>query len=81
MESNVTLKLDDSLLKQARKAAVDEDLSLSAWVTRLIIESLLKVDGRRVARRKALAALEAGFKLRPGRFTREEIHERRADLP
>ena len=76
MESNVTLKLNDSLLKQARKAAVDDDLSLSAWVTQLIVEKLRKLDDHRVARRKALAALETGFKLKPGRFTREEIHER-----
>jgi hypothetical protein len=76
MGSNVTLKLDDSLLKHARKAAVDDDLSLSAWVTKLIVEKLRKLDDRRVACRKALAALETGFKLNPGRFTREEIHER-----
>jgi len=76
MQSNVTLKLDDSLLKKARKAAIDEDLSLSAWVAKLIVENLRKLDGRRIARKKALAALESGFKLKPGRFTRDQLHER-----
>ncbi len=76
MESNVTLKLDDALLKQARKTAVDEDTSLSAWVANLIVENLRKQDGRRAARRKALAALAAKFELEPGRFTRSELHER-----
>lgn len=76
MERNLTLKLDDSLLKQARKVAVDEDTSLSAWVARLIVENLRKRDGLRSARRRALAVLESGFDLAPGRFTRDELHER-----
>jgi hypothetical protein len=76
MESNVTLKLEDSLLKQARKAAVEENLSLSAWVAKLIVQNLTKADGRRLAKRKAMAALKEGFELQRGRFTRDEIHER-----
>jgi hypothetical protein len=76
VESNVTLKLNDSLLKQARKVAVDEDTSLSAWVAGLIVQQLRKRDAFRTARRKALAALESGFDLKPGRFTRDELHER-----
>jgi hypothetical protein len=76
METNVTLKLDSSLLKQARKVAVDEDTSLSAWVAALIVDNLRKRDGMRAARTKALAALESGFDLTPGRFSREKLHER-----
>ncbi len=76
MGSNITLKLEDSLLKQARKVAVDENTSLSAWVAKLIVDNLRKQDGRRAIRKNALATLEAGFELRPGRFTRDELHER-----
>lgn len=76
MNSNVTLKLDDALLKQARKAAVDENTSLSGWVAELIVENLRKRNRRRSARRRALAALQSGFDLKPGRFTRDELHER-----
>jgi hypothetical protein len=36
----------------------------------------MQLDGRRIARKEALAALESGFKLKPGRFTRDELHER-----
>jgi hypothetical protein len=76
MQSNVTLKLDDALLKEVRKVAVDESMSLSGWVAGLIQDNLRKRGRRRLARRRALVALEAGFDLQPGRFSRDELHER-----
>ena len=76
MQRNVTLKLDDSVLKQARKAAVDEDLSLSAWVAELIRDNLSRQDQERAVRDAALARMERGFALEPGRFNREQLHER-----
>ena len=62
MNSNVTLKLDDSILKEARKAAVDDNASLSGWVAGLIVENLRKRDRRRAAKRAALKHLESGFR-------------------
>ena len=76
MDSNVTLKLNDALLKQAKKAAVEEDRSLSAWVAELIVENLRKRGDHQAARARALARMERGFSLAPGRITREELHER-----
>lgn len=76
MQSNITLKLDDALLKQARKLAVEEDASLSAWVAGLIVENLRQRGDYQAARARALARLERGFSLAPGRLTREELHER-----
>lgn len=76
MHANVTLKLDEQLLKQARKAAIDEDRSLSSWVAVLVAEALRKRVHYGAAKRRALARLEAGYDLRPGRFSREELHER-----
>lgn len=76
MQSNVTLKLEDALLKQARKVAVEEDASLSSWVAGLIVENLRQRGEYQAARTRALARLEQGFSLAPGRLTREELHER-----
>ena len=76
MQSNVTLKIDETLLKQARKLAVEEDTSLSAWVAGLIGESLRKRANYQAARTRALARMEKGFALASGRFTREDLHER-----
>ncbi len=45
---NVTLKIDDELCKQARHRAIDEDLSLSGWVARVVEKELSKpeIDGQ-----------------------------------
>ena len=37
---NVTIKLDDTLCREARHHAVDADLSLSGWIAELIRERL-----------------------------------------
>ena len=37
---NVTIKLDDTLCREARHRAVDADLSLSGWIAELIRERL-----------------------------------------
>jgi hypothetical protein len=37
---NVTIKLDDTLCREARHRAVDADLSLSGWIAELICERL-----------------------------------------
>ncbi len=76
VQSNVTLKMDDALLKQARKVAVEENTSLSAWVTGLILENLRRKGDYQAARARALARMEQGLSLAPGRFSRDELHER-----
>lgn len=77
MQSNVTLKLDDALLKEARKLAVEENTSLSAWMAGLIVQNMRKRGDRQAARHTALCFLEKGFDLAPGRPSRESLHERR----
>lgn len=37
---NVTIKLDDALCREARHRSVDQGLSLSGWVGKLIAEEL-----------------------------------------
>lgn len=37
---NVTLKLDDDVVQQARHRAVDQHLSLSAWMAKLLEKEL-----------------------------------------
>ena len=37
---NVTIKLEDTLCREARHCAVDADLSLSGWIAELIRERL-----------------------------------------
>lgn len=44
---NVTIKLDDTLCREARHRAVDANLSLSGWVAELIRERLGLAPGVR----------------------------------
>ena len=72
---NVTLRLDELLLKQCRKLAVDEDKSLSAWLTDLIKEKLRTDSDYEKARKRAIELMEEGFNL-GGPLSREEIYDR-----
>ena len=77
MKTNVTLKLDSDLLREARVLAAEEGRSISALLAERL-ESLVrerKTFDR--ARRRALARLREGFDLQwvpSGR--RDELHER-----
>jgi hypothetical protein len=78
MKTNVTLKLDADLLREARILAARKGTSVS----RLMTDQLeMLVRGEKAyenAKRRALARLRKGFDLgwEPA-ATREELHERR----
>jgi len=77
---NVTLSLDETLVKEARKIAVEQDTTL----TNLIREHLQKLveessgSGRRRREREALERSFAKFQLRVGerKWKREDLHAR-----
>lgn len=77
MKTNVTLKLDADLLREARVIAAEEGRSVSALLADRL-ESLVR-DRKAFdqARRRALARLREGIDLRwtPPR-SRDELHER-----
>lgn len=77
MKTNVTLKLDADLLREAKEIAAEEGRSVSALVSDRL-ESLVR-DRKTFerARRRALARLRKGLDLRwtPPQ-SRSELHER-----
>jgi len=77
MKTNITLKLDTDLLKEARVLAAEEGRSISALLTDRL-ETLVrerKVYDR--ARRRALARLRDGLDLGwTPPSSRDELHER-----
>lgn len=75
MKKNITLKLDSDLLNRVKHLAVDEDKSLSAWVSELICKEVAQIDAFEQNRRQALAALE-GWNLGGVPLSREEIYDR-----
>ncbi len=76
MTKNITLKLDERVLNRVRHLAVDEDKSVSAWVTDLIEEVVKDRDNYEDCRQKALQALDQGLHLGGKPLTREEVYER-----
>ncbi|MCC5806379.1 MAG: hypothetical protein JJU00_08620 [Opitutales bacterium] len=73
---NITIKLDSEQLRRVRHIAVDEDSSVSGWVSRLIETELRNRDAYESAREKALADLEAPLSLGGKPLSREELHRR-----
>ena len=77
LKTNVTLKLDADLLREARVIAAEEGRSVSALLTDRLEAMVRERKAFERARRRALARLREGLDLRwtPHR-TRDELHER-----
>ena len=82
MKTNVTLRLDVDLLREARILAAEGGTSLSALLTERL-EAMVrerKAFGR--ARRRALERLRIGFDLQwTPSVSRDELHEHRVVNP
>ncbi|HLI62263.1 MAG TPA: DUF6364 family protein [Terriglobales bacterium] len=77
MKTNVTLKLDAELLREARIMAAEQGSSISAMVAAQLEKAVRERKGYEEAKRRALRRLRKGFDLRwtPPR-SRDELHER-----
>jgi hypothetical protein len=77
MKTNVTLKLDSDLLREARILAAEEGRSISALLTERLDAMVRERKAFDQARRRALARLRVGLELRwtPPK-SRDELHER-----
>ncbi len=77
MKTNVTLKLDAGLLREARVVAAEEGRSISALLTDRLEAIVRERKAYDKARRRALARLRDGLDLgwTPPR-SRGELHER-----
>lgn len=77
MKTNVTLKLDAKLLKEARILAAEEGSSISGLLASRLEELVRERKGYDRARRRALARLRVGIDLEWKRpRSRDELHER-----
>ena len=77
MKTNITLKLDAELLREARILAAEEGSSISGLLAGKLEELVQERKGYERARKRALARLRAGLDLgwSPAR-SRDELHER-----
>ena len=77
MKTNITLKLDADLLREARILAAEEDTSISALLAARLEQIVRERKTYHRARKRALARLREGLDLQwtPPR-SRDELHER-----
>ena len=81
MGMNVTLSLNDDLVRKVRRIAASRDTTLTALI-REHLEQLAAEDATSVRRRREQEALERSFQkfsfdIGPRTWTRDELHERR----
>jgi hypothetical protein len=77
MKTNITLKIEADLLREARVLAAEDGTSVSAMLATRLEEVVRERKGYQQARRRAVARLRKGFDLQwtPPR-SRDELHER-----
>ena len=77
MKTNVTIKLDASLLREARIIAAEEGRSVSALLAERLEALVRERNSFDKARRRAVARLESGLDLgwTPA-SSRDDLHER-----
>jgi hypothetical protein len=77
MKTNITLKLDSELLREARILAAEEDTSISALLAARLEQIVRERKTYNRARKRALARLREGLDLKwaPPK-SRDELHER-----
>jgi hypothetical protein len=77
MKTNVTLKIEAELLREARVLAAEDGTSISALLAARLEQAVRERKGYQQARRRALARLRRGFDLRwTPPSSRNELHER-----
>jgi hypothetical protein len=77
MTRNITLSIEDSILKEVRRIAVEQETTVNGLVRRYLHELVGEKKKRAKARRHLLKLLPK-MKARVGRvdWTREELHAR-----
>ena len=77
MKTNVTLKIEADLLKEARVLAAEQRTSISALVSKRLEQAVRERRGYEQARRRAKARLQHGYELNwTPPSSRDELHER-----
>ncbi|MHB8218593.1 MAG: hypothetical protein ACYDDS_21180 [Candidatus Sulfotelmatobacter sp.] len=76
MKTNITLKLDAELLREARILAAEEDTSISALLAARLEQIVRDRRTYHRARKRALVRLRDGMDLGWTPASRDEIHQR-----
>jgi hypothetical protein len=73
---NVTIRLDEAILKKCRHRAIEDDKSLSQWITDVLVKVVSEKEQYEAARKRSIQRMERGFHLGGKALPRGESHER-----
>lgn len=73
---NVTIALDEALLRKSRMLAVEQDMSLSQWIATLVFKEMMHRIEYQQASTRMLTLMRLGLNLGGEPLTREEAHKR-----
>jgi hypothetical protein len=77
VQKNLTLTVDDDLLRAARKIALDRNTSVNHLVRDYLAELVTEKDRRRASVERLNSIFERhSVKIGPITWTREDLHER-----
>ena len=76
-KTNITIKLDKSLVRRIRVLAAEQGTSISALIAARFEEELNQRGRYESAKKSAMAAMRKGLNLGERPLTREEMHEPR----
>lgn len=76
MTKNITLRMDEQLLKDVKHIAVEHDMSVSAWITQVVAKEAKRDFCYEEAKAFALKAMEEAPAYGGKMPTRDEMHER-----
>jgi hypothetical protein len=76
MTKNITLRMDEQLLKDVKHIAVEEDMSVSAWIIKAVKKAAIKDVRYDEAKAFIMKAMEDAPDYGGQTFTRDELHER-----
>jgi predicted transcriptional regulator len=76
MSTNITLRLDEKIVRRIKHLAVDKNTSVSAWVSELVTRAVEETDGFAWARERALRALKKPVPVAGPPLGRDQAHER-----
>ena len=76
MTKNITLRMDEQLLKDVKHIAIEQDMSVSAWITQAVKEATKRDVRYEEAKAFIMKAMEEAPAYGGKTFTRDELHER-----
>ena len=76
MTKNITLRMDEQLLKDVKHIAVEKDMSVSAWINQVVKKATKKDVRYEEDKAFIMKAMETAPAYGGKTFTRDELHER-----